>query len=223
MSHHIIGVLGLGILGQTVATELATFGQEVIALDNDPQTIEVIADQVSKAAVGDITDIEFLRSVGIDQCDTVIIATGENLESSALALLQCKKLGVSNIIAKAKNDSFEEVLYGIGAGLVITPERSSGKELASSILRHNISNVFHLEDDMAIIEMKLPKDWVGKTLVQLNLRHKYDLNVIGFRQDETSSLNPNFDPHQPLEATGTITVVTNNRTLEKFDYLGYLD
>ena len=223
MSHHIIGVLGLGILGQTVATELASFGQEVIALDNDPQTIEMLADQVSKAAVGDITDIEFLRSVGIDQCDTVIIATGEHLESSALALLQCKKLGVPNIIAKAKNDSFEEVLYGIGAGLVITPERSSGKELASSILRNNITHIFHLEEDMAIIEMKIPKEWIGKSLIQLDLRHQYDINVIGFRADETSSLNPNFDPHQALPATGSITLVTNNRTLEKFDYLGYLN
>lgn len=135
MKTQIIGVLGLGIFGQTIATELSTFGQDVIALDNNPKTIDSLADQVTKAAVGDITDIDFLRSTGIESCDTVIIATGELLESSALALLHCKKLGIKHIIAKAKNINFEEVLYGMGANLVITPERSTAKELASNILR----------------------------------------------------------------------------------------
>ena len=88
---------------------------------------------MTKAAVGDITDIEFLRSAGIDTCDTVIIATGEHLESSALALLQCKKPGITNIIAKATNNNYEEVLYGMGANCH-HPERSTAKELASNIL-----------------------------------------------------------------------------------------
>ena len=121
MKTQIIGVLGLGIFGQTIATELSSFGQDVIALDNNATTIDYLADQVTKAAVGDITDIEFLRSAGIDTCDSVIIATGEHLESSALALLQCKKLGIKNIIAKAMNNNYEEVLYGMGANWVITP------------------------------------------------------------------------------------------------------
>ena len=108
MKTQIIGVLGLGIFGQTIATELSSFGQDVIALDNNSTTIDSLADQVTKAAVGDITDIDFLRSAGIDTCDTVIIATGEHLESSALALLQCKKLGITNIIAKAMNNNYEE-------------------------------------------------------------------------------------------------------------------
>jgi len=80
MKTQIIGVLGLGIFGQTIATELSSFGQDVIALDNNSTTIDSLADQVTKAAVGDITDIDFLRSAGIDTCDSGIIATGENLE-----------------------------------------------------------------------------------------------------------------------------------------------
>ena len=103
------------LLDKTLATELSSFGQDVIALDNNSTTIDFLADQVTKAAVGDITDIDFLRSAGIDTCDTVVIATGEHLESSALALLHCKKLGITNIIAKATNNNYEEVLYGMGA------------------------------------------------------------------------------------------------------------
>ena len=222
MKTQIIGVLGLGIFGQTIATELSTFGQDVIALDNNPKTIDSLADQVTKAAVGDITDIDFLRSTGIESCDTVIIATGEHLESSALALLHCKKLGIKRIIAKAKSINYEEVLYGMGANLVITPERSTAKELASNILRYNISNVFHLEDDVALIELKIPHEWAGKSLHTLNLRKTYNVNGIGFRNEENGKLNAHFDPTKQLPNEGTILVVADNRTLEKFDYLGYL-
>lgn len=222
MKTQIIGVLGLGIFGQTIATELSTFGQDVIALDNNPKTIDSLADQVTKAAVGDITDIDFLRSTGIESCDTVIIATGEHLESSALALLHCKKLGIKRIIAKAKSINYEEVLYGMGANLVITPERSTAKELASNILRYNISNVFHLEDDVALIELNIPLEWAGKSLHTLNLRKTYNVNVIGFRNEENGKLNTHFDPTKQLPNEGVILVVADNRTLEKFDYLGYL-
>ena len=89
MKTQIIGVLGLGIFGQTIATELSSFGQDVIALDNNATTIDSLADQVTKAAVGDITDIEFLRSAGIDTCDSVIIAnwrTPRIVCASALAV-----------------------------------------------------------------------------------------------------------------------------------------
>ena len=222
MKTQIIGVLGLGIFGQTIATELSSFGQDVIALDNNATTIDYLADQVTKAAVGDITDIEFLRSAGIDTCDSVISATGEHLESSALALLQCKKLGIKNIIAKAMNNNYEEVLYGMGANWVITPERSTAKELASNILRYNISNVFHLEDDVALIELKIPSEWAGKSLHTLNLRQNYNVNVIGFRDEKSGKLNTHFDPSKKLPDEGIILVVADNRTLEKFDYLGYL-
>ena len=211
MKTQIIGVLGLGIFGQTIATELSSFGQDVIALDNNATTIDSLADQVTKAAVGDITDIEFLRSAGIDTCDSVIIATGEHL-----------KLGIKNIIAKATNNNYEEVLYGMGANWVITPERSTAKELASNILRYNISNVFHLEDDVALIELKIPSEWAGKSLHTLNLRQNYNVNVIGFRDEKSGKLNTHFDPSKKLPDEGIILVVADNRTLEKFDYLGYL-
>ena len=179
---------------------------------------------MTKAAVGDITDIDFLRSAGIDTCDTVIIATGEHLESSALALPTiCKKTRHYKILSpKATNNNYEEVLYGMGANLVITPERSTAKDLASNILRCNISRIFHLEDDVALIELKIPNEWAGKSLHTLNLRQTYNVNVIGFRNEENGKLNTHFDPMNRLPNEGTILVVSDNRTLEKFDYLGYL-
>lgn len=98
-----VGVLGLGIFGRTVARELSNFDQDVIAIDIRESHVKEVADLVTKAAVGDITDKEFLLAVGIEHCDTVVIASGNNLESSVLAVMHCKKLGVPTIIAKAKN------------------------------------------------------------------------------------------------------------------------
>ncbi|MEX2784244.1 TrkA family potassium uptake protein [Streptococcus sp. H49] len=222
MAHKIFGVLGLGIFGKTLAYELASFEQEVIALDNREKHVQEVADYVTKGAVGDITDLEFLKAAGIDQCDTVIIATGNNLEASALALIHCKKLGVGNIIAKARGENYEEVLYGLGANQIISPERSAAKDLTSSLLRHSIANIIHVEDDISFIEFTLPESWLGKSLAQLNVRKKYDLNIIGFRTSKTAPLETNFNPNHVFTEKLIANAVGSKRTFEEFDYLGYL-
>lgn len=222
MTKKIFGVLGLGIFGRTVVEELNKFEQEVIALDRYENLVQNVADMATKAAVGDMTDIEFLKAVGIAQCDVVVIATGNTLESSVLAIMHCKKLGVKTILAKAKNATYEEVLYGIGATKVITPERDSGKRVASNMLRHHIKNIIHIEDNIAMIEFSIPDSWVGKSLVQLDLRHKYDLNLIGIRKKSTSSLDTPINLNQAFEANTEVVAIANDNTFEKFDYLGYL-
>ncbi|MGT2933175.1 potassium uptake transporter gating subunit KtrA [Streptococcus catagoni] len=217
-----VGVLGLGIFGRTVARQLSQFDQDVIAIDYRENHVNEIGDLVSKAAVGDMTDRDFLLAVGIDQCDTVVIATGNNLESSVLAIMHCKKLGVPIIIAKAKNKIHEEVLYGIGATNVISPERDSGKRVASNILKHHIESIIYLEHGISMINFRIPKTWEGKTLSELDVRQKYELNIIGTRQEKENSLNPNVNPFEPLPAETIIVAIANDHTFEKFDYLGYL-
>ncbi|HHJ7130684.1 TPA: potassium uptake transporter gating subunit KtrA [Streptococcus pyogenes] len=217
-----VGVLGLGIFGRTVARELSNFDQDVIAIDIRESHVKEVADLVTKAAVGDITDKEFLLAVGIEHCDTVVIASGNNLESSVLAVMHCKKLGVPTIIAKAKNKIFEEVLYGIGATKVITPERDSGKRVASNLLRHHIESIIYLEHGISMIEFVIPKSWEGQSLSELDVRRKYELNVIGMRQKEVKTLDTNVKPFEPLEPNTIIVAIANDHTFEKFDYLGYL-
>lgn len=222
MKQKIIGVLGLGRFGYSLALELSTFGQEVIALDNKANHVEAVADFVSKSAIGDITDLDFLKAIGIEQCDLVVIATGNNLESSVLALMHCKKLGINHIIAKANNTIFEEVLYEIGADRVISPERESGKNLASTLMRHNITDIYHLEEDIAVMEFHVPQEWLGKSVLELNVRKQFDINLIGLRADKGASLSTNFDINAPLKEGNIIVAVANKRTFEKYDYLGYL-
>ncbi|KFN88412.1 MULTISPECIES: potassium uptake transporter gating subunit KtrA [Streptococcus] len=222
MRKKIFGVLGLGIFGRNVAKELSKFEQDVIAIDANPNLVQNVSEVVKKAAVGDITDIDFLKALGINQCDTVVVATGNNLESSVLAVMHCKKLGVKNIIAKAKTKTYEEVLYGIGASKVIMPERDSGKRVAANMLRHHIENIVHLEEKLAMVEFSVPDSWVGKNLIQLDVRNKYEINIIGTRQTTSSAIDTHIDPNKAFEADTEVIAIASDDTFEKFDYLGYL-
>lgn len=222
MKKKLVGVLGLGIFGRAVARQLSQFDQDVIAVDMKENIVNEFGNIVTKAVLGDITDKNFLLAVGLDHCETVVVATGNNLESSVLAILNCKKIGIPIIIAKAKNKIYEEVLYGIGATDVISPERDSGKKVASNILKHHIENIIYLENHVSIINFKIPESWVGKNLAELSIRQKYELNIIGTRLHKGGHLNLNVDPNTPLPPNIILVGIANDYTFEKFDYLGYL-
>lgn len=221
MTRQTIAVLGLGVFGRTIARELTQFDQDVIVADHDERHINAVADQVSKAAIGDITDLNFLKTLGIDQCDTAIVATGTDLESSALAVMNCKKLGVKRIVAKAKNKAYEEVLYGIGADLVVSPEREAAGHLVSTILRHKIQEIFHFEGEVSLIEFEIPASWTGKSILDLDLRKTFQMNVIGLRPQARAPLNTSIDPHQPLAHQTIMVAIADTRLFEQYDYLDY--
>lgn len=222
MTRQTIAVLGLGVFGRTIARELTQLDQDVIVADHDERHINAVADQVSKAAIGDITDLNFLKTLGIDQCDTAIVATGTDLESSALAVMNCKKLGVKRIVAKAKNQAYEEVLYGIGADLVVAPERETAKNLVSRIVLKKIQGVFHFEDGISLIEFVIPESWVGQSILSLNLRQAFQMNVIGLRTQPKAPLTTSINPNQELLAGTIMVAIADTRLLEQDDYLDYL-
>lgn len=222
MTRQTIAVLGLGVFGRTIARELTQLDQDVIVADHDERHINAVADQVSKAAIGDITDLNFLKTLGIDQCDTAIVATGTDLESSALAVMNCKKLGVKRIVAKAKNQAYEEVLYGIGADLVVAPERETAKNLVSRIVLKKIQGVFHFEDGISLIEFVIPENWVGQSILSLNLRQAFQMNVIGLRTQPKAPLTTSINPDQELLAGTIMVAIADTRLLEQDDYLDYL-
>ncbi|MGO2999860.1 MAG: potassium channel family protein, partial [Lactococcus lactis] len=210
MKKKLVGVLGLGIFGRAVARQLSQFDQDVIAVDMKENIVNEFGNIVTKAVLGDITDKNFLLAIGLDHCETVVVATGNNLESSVLAILNCKKIGIPIIIAKAKNKIYEEVLYGIGATDVISPERDSGKQVASSILKHHIENIIYLENHVSIINFKIPESWVGKNLAELSIRQKYELNIIGTRLHKGGHLKLNVDPNTPLPPNIILVGIAND-------------
>ena len=214
MSDRTIGILGLGIFGTSVLTALAKQDMNIIAIDDHEEHINQFEPVLARGVVGDITDEELLRTAGIDTCDTVVVATGESLESSVLAVMHCKSLGVPTVIAKVKSQTAKKVLEKIGADSVISPEYEMGQSLAQTILFHNNVDVFQLDKNVSVVEMKIPSAWAGQSLSQLDLRGKYNLNIIGFRDQENAPLDVQFGPNDLLKADTYILAVINNQYLD---------
>ena len=219
MSDRTIGILGLGIFGSSVLTALAQHDINIIAIDDHEERINQFEPVLVHGVVGDITDEELLLSAGIDTCDTVVVATGENLESSVLAVMHCKSLGVPTVIAKVKSHTAKKVLEKIGADSVISPEYEMGRSLAQTILFNNSVDVIQLDKNVSIVEMKIPRSWAGKSLSHLDLRGQYNLNILGFRDYENAPLDVQFGPDDLLKADGYMMAVINNQYLDNLAHL----
>ena len=219
----LIGILGLGIFGSTIAKTLSEFGSDVIAVDKYEENVNRIEPYIAKGVVGDFTDIELLRTIGLEDCDAVVIATGTYLEASVLGVLNCKKLGIKHIIAKAKNKNYREVLEEIGSTIVVQPEKESGVRVAKNLLRTNSEDIVRLDDSTSVVEFYPPERWIGKSLIQLDLRRKYDINIIGMRRNKLGKLLVSFDPNEPIAKDFVLVGITESDKFEQVDYLNQLN
>lgn len=212
-------VLGLGIFGSTLVKTLSQFGREVIAIDKDSENVQRVSEFATKAVIGDVTDIQFLTDLGLDDIDVGIVAIGDRLEDSILATMNLKELGVPYVIVKAKNKRFKVVLERIGADHVVRPEKEMGEKIARTLLRKNIKDLIELDEENCIVEMKVPQSWIGKSLSQLDLRKLYNINVLGKRDPKTHKLEVPVDPSAPIEMNDTFLVLGQTDKIEKYDYL----
>lgn len=212
-------VLGLGIFGSTLVKTLSQFGREVIAIDKDSENVQRVSEFATKAVIGDVTDIQFLTDLGLDDIDVGIVAIGDRLEDSILATMNLKELGVPYVIVKAKNKRFKVVLERIGADHVVRPEKEMGEKIARTLLRKKIKDLIELDEENCIVEMKVPQSWIGKSLSQLDLRKLYSINVLGKRDPKTHKLEVPVDPSAPIEMNDTFLVLGQTDKIEKYDYL----
>ncbi|MDD7045275.1 MAG: TrkA family potassium uptake protein [Anaerococcus sp.] len=187
-------VLGLGRFGSQVATKLFESGIYVTVVDKDYDKVEKIASSVSNAVQADIREEQALKSLGISNYDVAIIATGTDLESSIEASLICKDSGVEKVIAKAKSLVHARILKKIGVDQIVFPELDTGERLARSIAGSNLLELIEISNDYSLIEVKAHKDWIGKSLVELDFRNKYKMTVIGAKRNKNMNmdLRPNF-------------------------------
>ena len=210
-------VLGLGVFGSTVATTLAQYNCEVIAIDIDESCVERIADEVTKAVVADTTDIEQLRALGLDDIDVAIIAIGTHLEESVLTTMNVKDLGVPYVIAKAKNKKFSKILEKVGADRVIRAEKDMGIKVAKSLLRKNIVDLVELDKDYSFVEINAPVEWIGKSVQDLDIRKAFHMNVIGVK-DSTDNMTLNIGANYIVKNGDRFLVIGKTVELERFDY-----
>ena len=219
MANRTIGILGLGIFGQSVLKTLQDQDVDIVAIDDHEDVINQYESMITTGIVGDITEMDLLDAADIGNCDTVVIATGENLESSVLAVMHCKALGVEHVIAKVKNEVTKEILEKIGADLVILPEVEAGMSLAKMILFQHRIEVFQLDEEVVVVEFTVPASWVGKSIRDLEIRDQYQLNIIGYRDGEDQPLRSQLGPDFVWPAEVHVMAVTDNQYLDRIQDL----
>ena len=219
MANRTIGILGLGIFGQSVLKTLQDQDVDIVAIDDHEDVINQYESMITTGIVGDITELDLLDAADIGNCDTVVIATGENLESSVLAVMHCKALGVEHVIAKVKNEVTKEILEKIGADLVILPEVEAGMSLAKMVLFQHRIEVFQLDEEVVVVEFTVPASWVGKSIRDLEIRDQYQLNIIGYRDGEDQPLRSQLGPDFVWPAEVHVMAVTDNQYLDRIQDL----
>ncbi len=217
MSKKQYAVIGLGRFGMSIATKLADAGNEVLAIDLDEGRIDDVKQRVTHAVIADSTDDVTLKSIGIHEVDTVIVAIGDDIQSSILTVLVLKELGVSKVIAKALNNRHGEVLKKVGADVVVFPERDMGERVANQLMSPNVLNYIELAKGFSIEEVKIPARMAGKSLRDLDLRAKYNVSVIATNNNGEILVSPHAD--KVLNKDDLLVVIGENKDLKKFSNL----
>ena len=206
-------VFGLGRYGTAVARELAENGMEVIAIDTEQKIVNDAAAYLPICKCADVTDAEVISRLGIGNIDTVIICMASNLEASVMAVTLCKEAGVRTVIAKCANEMHQKILLRIGADQVVFPENESGIRLAKNLLSSGFIDMISLSKDVSIVEIDVKNEWIGKNLIELNLRRKYGFNIVAVKKGDI--VNVNINPEQVLDAETTLVVIANTTKLGK--------
>lgn len=191
-------VIGLGRFGGSIVRELIDQGADVMAVDIATERVDEYAAIATQAVVADTTDETVLKSLGIRNFEHVIVAIGDDIQSSILTTLMLKEIGVKKITVKAQNDYHEKVLRKIGADQVVHPERDMGIRIANNILSQNVLDYLELSDEHSIMEIKVNEKIAGKSLVDLDIRARYGINIVAIKRGNSINVSPPADENLQL-------------------------
>lgn len=206
-------IFGLGRYGYAVAKELVENGADVLAVDYNEDLVNDSFTEFPVCKCADVTDPEVIKQLGISNMDVVIIAISGNLETSVMATTLCKEAGVKNVIVKCSNEMHGKILSKIGADRVLLPEIESGTRLAKSLLNSGFVDIIELTSNISLVEIEVKAEWVGKSLVDLDLRRKYSINVVAIQKN--NDVFTSIDPTTTLEESMKLIVVADKNKLEK--------
>lgn len=208
-------VLGLGSFGESVALTLENMGCDVLVMDESYEKIQDISDKVSYAMKADVADPDALQALGGRNLDGVVVAVSENLEAGIMATMLCKEMGIPLVVAKAKNKLQGAILQRVGADRIVYPEIEMGSRVAKSLVSREFMDWIELSNDYSMVEIAVPDKWVGRTLVDINVRERLGINVVGIIIN--GKIDVTLDPQKPLPEGGILIVIGANDVLEKFD------
>lgn len=209
-------IMGLGLFGTNLAKTLVDLNQNVIVIDSNEETINLIADKVAEAYVADISVPGVLEDLGVQDSDVVIVAVGECFEQALLATLKCRDLGVKEIIVKSASETHSRILEKLGATVTIIPEKQTAIKLAHSLVTKNLVDIVQLAEGYSIAEIRIPDDWVNHSILELDIRNKYRISVIAITRDNQVKVNPSAtDIFQTGDRVFVLGENENIRLLEK--------
>lgn len=222
----IVAVIGLGTFGAKTAVRLFEKGAEVLAIDSNPELVDRIKDKVSHAICIDVTQEKSLRAVNISDVDSAIVAIGDNIEMSIMAVAMLRKLGVGRVVARATTQLHEHVLREIGASEIIKVEEEMGEIVASKIAAPHVLQRYNFAAGYSIVELKLGKAFEGKTLVESQIRQNYSLNIVALQKrvpyisEEGKAafkvvINDSPLPMDVIEADDIVVLVGSEKNLDR--------
>lgn len=208
-------VIGLGRFGSSVAQVLFDMGYEVLIMDENQERVQQLNHLSTHAVQGDSTDEKALKELGIRNFDVVVVAIGADIQASILTTLVLKDMGVKKIVAKAQNERHGQVLYKIGADKVVYPEYDMGLRVAHNLISPNVLDFVELSNDYSVVELKVSRDMVEKTLVDIDVRARFGVNVIAIKSHGEFNIAPS--PNDFIKDQDVLIVLGHKRDLKKFE------
>lgn len=206
-------VVGLGRFGMSIARNLSENGYNVLAIDKDSERIQDIADIVTHAVEADATDEEALKTLGVRNFDVAVVSIGSNIHANILSTLILKEMGIPYVIVKAQDSLHGKVLTKVGADRVVYPERDMGVRIAHNLISSNVLDYIEFAPDYSIVEIVATEKMFGKSLSELELRSKYDVNVMAIKRGQQINVTPGAND-KVLDGD-TLVVMGENEKLNK--------
>jgi trk system potassium uptake protein TrkA len=210
-------VIGLGRFGSVIARRLAERGQDVLAIDRDERLVEEIKEHVGRAVVADATDPETLAALGVGEFPTAIVAIGEDREANILVSALMREIGIERVVARATSDLHARILTAVGVHKVVIPEVEYANELASSLVSSFAVERFPLAEGVLVAEIPIHPNMKGKTLRDLQLRERFEVNVVAVQSPsgpDTMRVATLPSPNQALSEGDILVVIGQEEAIE---------
>ena len=205
-------VAGLGRFGKSVAITLEKMGYDVMAMDSDEEVVQDLSDTLGYVVCGDCSDEKNLISMGAGNADIAVVSVGD-LSASLMTTLLLKEMGVKKIVVKALGEVHGKMLQKIGADKIIYSEKEMGIRVAHNLISPGIVDYIEMENNITIVSIRVPADWVGKNLIEIDVRRKYNINVAAIKRDGEMMVNPR--PDMKLEAKDMVVILGDNESVKK--------
>ena len=209
-----IAVLGLGKFGSSLAESLYSLGMDLMVVDRDPERIREFTAKSTVAVCANLENEEEIQALDLKHMDMVVVCMGTSLAPSVMCVLEAKNQGVPFVMAKALSTQMGTILKKVGADQVINPEAESGMRTARALASPTILDLFDVGENLCMIEMVPDEKWIGKTLLELDLRQKRGINVIAMKEPGKSWTY--LDAHSPIRKKATLLVVLEKKHLSQF-------